>query len=52
MSSVIIQIRDLVNTQPNLLPDAHVQRLTTLLTALSDSTVQAVFGGTAYERAK
>lgn len=52
MSSVIIQIRDLVSAQSSLLPDAHVQRLTTLLSALSDSTVQSVFGGTAYERAK
>lgn len=52
MSSLIIQIRDLVSAQPSLLPDAHVQRLTTLLTALADSTVQSVFGGTAYEKAK
>lgn len=52
MSSLIIQLRELQQTQSTLLPAEHAQRLNTLLTALADSTVQSVFGGTEYEKAK
>lgn len=43
MSSLVIDLRRLLTDNPNLLEAKHNARVTTLLKALSDSTVQSSF---------
>lgn len=52
MSSLVIDLRRLLEDYPNLLEAEQKARATTLLTTLSDSTVQSSFGGTIYDTSK
>ncbi len=52
MSSLVIDLRRLLEDYPNLLEADQKARATTLLTTLSDSTVQSSFGGTIYDTSK
>lgn len=51
-NSLVIQLRDLVGTYPQVVPTQDKEKLATLLTTLSDTTVQSAYGGTLYDTAK
>ncbi len=52
MSSLVIDLRHLLDEYPTLLEGEYKARVETLLTTLSDSTVQSSFGGTIYDTSK
>lgn len=52
MSSLVIDLRRLLNEYPNLLDATISGRTDVLLNGLSDSTVQSTFGGTIYDTSK
>ncbi|USN55867.1 MAG: hypothetical protein H6765_04810 [Candidatus Peribacteria bacterium] len=49
---MLIQLRELLDTNPSVVSVEHRQKAITLFTSLSDSTVTSVFGGTVYDTAK